>query len=108
MFCKFIPTSTTRKLRMTKSKRVAESEVRSWGFSHVFTWSDGPNAYYPPHTHSGLTTHLILRGELTITYPDDKSPTKETFGEGARIDVDKNRRHEVWMGPKGCTYVIGE
>ena len=66
------------------------------------------NAYYPPHKHSGLTTHLILRGQLTIQYPDDAKPLKETFGPGARVDVDAGRRHEVWMGSEGCTYVIGE
>ncbi|KAK7533708.1 hypothetical protein IWX49DRAFT_313005 [Phyllosticta citricarpa] len=86
----------------------AEGQVRSWGFSHVFTWSDGPNAYYPPHKHNDLTTHLILDGELTITYPNDKTPAKETFGPGARLDVEANRLHEVWMGSTGCTYVIGE
>ncbi|KAF2465027.1 uncharacterized protein BDR25DRAFT_92231 [Lindgomyces ingoldianus] len=92
----------------TKSRSDAESEVRSWGFNHVFTWTDGPNAYYPPHTHGGLTTHLILRGQLTITYPKDAEPKKETFGPAGRIDVDADRLHEVWMGPEGCTYVIGE
>lgn len=66
------------------------------------------NAHYPPHSHRGLTTHLILRGELTIAYPDDPKPTKETFGVGARLDVDAGRRHEVWVGNEGCTYVIGE
>ncbi|KAF2099541.1 hypothetical protein NA57DRAFT_75040 [Rhizodiscina lignyota] len=91
-----------------KSQREAEADVRSWGFRHVFTWTDGPNAYYPPHSHSGLTTHLILRGDLTITYPKDKEPAKETFGPGARVDVDAGRQHEVWMGSEGCTYVIGE
>ncbi|EON61956.1 hypothetical protein W97_01174 [Coniosporium apollinis CBS 100218] len=91
-----------------KSQREAEQEVRSWGFNTVFTWTDGPNAHYPPHKHSGLTTHLILRGELTITYPQDPSPTKETFGPGARVDVDSHRLHEVWMGKEGCKYVIGE
>jgi hypothetical protein len=25
-----------------KSRKEAEAEVRGWGFSHVFTWSDGP------------------------------------------------------------------
>jgi hypothetical protein len=25
-----------------KSRKEAESEVRGWGFSHVFTWTDGP------------------------------------------------------------------
>ncbi|KAF2459857.1 hypothetical protein BDY21DRAFT_281256 [Lineolata rhizophorae] len=90
------------------SEREAEQKVRSWGFNHVFTWTDGPNAYYPPHTHGGVTTHLILDGELTITYPKDEKPKKETFGEGARIDVDARRLHEVWIGSQGCTYVIGE
>ncbi|KAK3330947.1 hypothetical protein B0H66DRAFT_82471 [Apodospora peruviana] len=91
-----------------KSQKPAEAEVRSWGFSHVFTWTDSPNSHYPPHTHSGLTTHLILKGELTITYPEDASPEKTTHGVGARIDVAAGRVHEVWVGKEGCTYVIGE
>ncbi|KAA6414849.1 MAG: hypothetical protein FRX48_01599 [Lasallia pustulata] len=92
----------------TLTRKEAEAQVRSWGFSHVFTWTDGPNAYYSPHSHSSLTTHLILRGALTISYPDDAEPSKETFGPGARVDVDASRRHEVWMGEGGCEYVIGE
>ncbi|KZV98323.1 hypothetical protein EXIGLDRAFT_713096 [Exidia glandulosa HHB12029] len=91
-----------------QSQKAAEKQVRSWGFDHVFTWTDRPNAYYAPHTHTGLTTHLILRGELTITYPNDDEPKKETFGVGSRIDVDAKRLHEVWIGTEGCTYVIGE
>ncbi|KAI5369459.1 Putative rmlC-like cupin domain superfamily, rmlC-like jelly roll protein [Septoria linicola] len=90
------------------SQREAEQKVRGWGFQHIFTWTDRANAHYPPHTHSGLTTHLILAGELTITYPDDVNPQKETFGPGARLDVDAKRRHEVFVGSAGCTYVIGE
>ncbi|KAK1483898.1 hypothetical protein CCUS01_15599 [Colletotrichum cuscutae] len=90
------------------SQRDSESEVRSWGFPHVFTWTDGPNAHYSPHSHRGLTTHLILRGNLTITYPKDKNPDKVTYGVGDRIDVDAGRVHEVWIGDEGCTYVIGE
>lgn len=66
------------------------------------------NAHYPPHSHSGLTTHLITAGALTITYPNDESPKKETFTKGARVDVDAGRVHEVWMSDTGCTYVIGE
>ncbi|KAK3693769.1 hypothetical protein B0T22DRAFT_50207 [Podospora appendiculata] len=94
-----------------KSRRDAEAEVRSWGFSDVFTWTDRPNAHYPPHSHAGLTTHLILKGELTITYPGDRDPsskTKTTYGAGDRLDVAAGRLHEVWIGAEGCTYVIGE
>ncbi|KAF3001797.1 hypothetical protein E8E13_002338 [Curvularia kusanoi] len=93
---------------MTKSRREAEAEVRSWGFNHVFTWTDGPNAHYPPHKHSGKTTHLILDGSLTMRYPNDAEPKKETLGVGERWDVDAQKVHEVWVGSAGCTYVIGE
>jgi hypothetical protein len=109
-----------------RSRKDAEKEVRSWGFSDVFTWTDRPyaihhlaieqqstdlnyrNAHYAPHQHSGLTTHLILNGQLTITYPKDERPEKTTYGVGDRIDVDAGRVHEVWIGSDGCTYVIGE
>lgn len=135
---------TFTQVMATFTRDEAEAKVRSWGFSHVFTWTDrtyvippthpllptpllpatihslihelhhssfmriDSNAYYSPHTHGSLTTHLILRGALTISYPDDARPSKETFGPGARVDVDARRRHEVWMGQDGCEYVIGE
>ncbi|KAK4452881.1 hypothetical protein QBC34DRAFT_376859 [Podospora aff. communis PSN243] len=93
-----------------QSRKDAEAEVRSWGFRHVFTWTDGPGAHYPPHSHSSITTHLILSGKLTIMYPDDpgESKTKTAYTVGDRIDVAAGRVHEVWMGDEGCTYVIGE
>ncbi|KAI9046872.1 hypothetical protein LZ554_008950 [Drepanopeziza brunnea f. sp. 'monogermtubi'] len=91
-----------------RSQDDSEQEVRSWGFPHVFTWTDGPNSHYSPHSHRGLTTHLILKGELTITYPKDSEPERKTFGVGERIDVEAGRVHEVWIGKEGCTYVIGE
>ncbi|KAL3417179.1 putative cupin related protein [Phlyctema vagabunda] len=91
-----------------KSQRESEKEVRSWGFSHVFTWTDGPKAYYSPHTHRGLTTHLILDGELTICFPTDEKAEKKTYGAGDRVDVDADQLHEVWIGDEGCTYIIGE
>ncbi|KAK3298331.1 uncharacterized protein B0H64DRAFT_438810 [Chaetomium fimeti] len=95
-----------------KTQKEAETEVRSWGFPHVFTWTDGSNAHYPPHSHAGLTTHLILKGQLTIAYPEDGDAEERkkqvTYGVGGRIDVAAGRVHEVWMGAEGCTYVIGE
>lgn len=66
------------------------------------------NAHYSPHSHSGLTTHLITKGQFTITYPTEKDAQKMTHGAGDRIDVDAGRVHEVWIGSEGCTYVIGE
>ncbi|KAI0746630.1 hypothetical protein C8Q80DRAFT_1271495 [Daedaleopsis nitida] len=90
------------------SQQDAEQQVRSWGFPTVYTWTDRPHAHYPPHKHGGLTTHLILSGEFTVTYPVEEPGKKETFGSGARIDVPAGKVHEVWMGKNGCTYVIGE
>ncbi|KAI9045631.1 uncharacterized protein KD926_008047 [Aspergillus affinis] len=96
------------------SRSDCERMVREWGFGHVFTWSDGSNSHYTPHSHCGLTTHLIRQGTLTITYPDDNAQLhngevkKETFGVGARVDVPAGKLHEVWIGPEGCEYVIGE
>lgn len=69
---------------------------------------DPRHAHYEPHSHSGLTCHLILSGEFTVTYPDDDPGKKETFGPGARIDVPAGKVHEVLIGKGGCTYVIGE
>ena len=43
-----------------------------------------------------------------MSYPDDAQPAKETIGVGGRFDVEAGRRHEVWVGSEGCTYVIGE
>ncbi|KAG6320520.1 hypothetical protein E4U44_006190 [Claviceps purpurea] len=88
--------------------REHEAQVRSWGFYHVFTWTDGPHAHYPPHSHSGLTTHLVVSGQMTLWYPNESDREKVKYGAGARIDVDAERVHEVWIGERGCTYVIGE
>jgi hypothetical protein len=67
------------------------------------------NSYYKPHSHSGVTTHLIRRGTFTVAYPKDPNGSeKETFGPGARIDVPARKIHEVWIGDEGCEYVIGE
>jgi hypothetical protein len=66
------------------------------------------NAHYPPHKHSGTTTHLILNGSLTYSYTNDADAKKETLSAGGRWDVDANKVHEVWVSNEGCTYVIGE
>ncbi|KAK4229036.1 hypothetical protein QBC38DRAFT_413381 [Podospora fimiseda] len=91
-----------------KSQKEAEEQVRSWGFSTVYTWTDRPNSHYKPHSHPGLTTHLILSGQLHISYPEEQKGVTTTYKEGERIDVEAGRVHEVWIGSEGCTYVIGE
>lgn len=78
-----------------------------WRAKLKYTFADS-NYHYSPHSHAGLTTHLIVDGELTLWYPREEGREKKTYGVGSRVDVDAGRVHEVWAGPQGCTYVIGE
>lgn len=64
---------------------------------------------------------------MTVNFPDDEDDGQngdgggglegqgakrgkkgQTYGRGARVDVEAGRVHEVWMGSSGCEYVIGE
>ncbi len=85
-----------------------ESELRkklaAEGFAHTYVWQDGPTAFYPDHTHSGLTAHIILDGEMTLTC----GGKSETFREGDRCDIPAGAVHSAQMGPRGCRYLVGE
>jgi mannose-6-phosphate isomerase-like protein (cupin superfamily) len=84
--------------------RALESQLRSEGFSHTFVWQDGPHAFYPDHTHAGLTAHIILDGEMTLTMQGQS----QTYRAGDRCDVPAGAVHSAQMGPCGCRYVVGE
>jgi quercetin dioxygenase-like cupin family protein len=81
-----------------------ENKLHAEGFKHTFVWSDGPGANYPDHTHDGLTAHVILDGEMTLTF--DGQP--RTYKAGDRIDVPAHTVHSAKMGPVGCRYLVGE
>lgn len=87
-------------LNETELRRKLEDE----GFSHTFIWQDGPQAFYPDHTHDGLTAHIILNGEMTLTMNGASS----TYHAGDRCDVPAGATHSAQMGPQGCRYIIGE
>ncbi|HXJ16591.1 MAG TPA: cupin domain-containing protein [Candidatus Polarisedimenticolia bacterium] len=84
--------------------RALESQLRSEGFSHTFVWQDGPHAFYPEHTHAGLTAHIILDGEMTLTMQGQS----QTYRAGDRCDVPAGAVHSAQMGPRGCRYLVGE
>jgi quercetin dioxygenase-like cupin family protein len=87
---------------------LSESELRKQlsaeGFVHTFVWQDGPQAYYSDHTHDGLTAHIILDGEMTLSM----AGKSQTFRTGDRCDVPAGAVHSAKMGPKGCRYLVGE
>ncbi len=81
-----------------------QRRLREEGFGSVYTWADGPGAYYPDHTHEGLSAHIILDGEMTAI---SRGETR-TYKAGDRFDVPARTVHSARMGPAGCRYLIGE
>jgi mannose-6-phosphate isomerase-like protein (cupin superfamily) len=81
-----------------------ERQLRDEGFLHTYVWQDGPNAFYPDHTHATETAHIILDGEMTLTQDGET----HTYNVGQRCDVHPGAVHSAKMGPHGCRYLIGE
>jgi mannose-6-phosphate isomerase-like protein (cupin superfamily) len=86
------------------NERDSRKKLEAEGFSHTFVWQDGPKAFYPDHTHAGLTAHIILDGEMTLTMDG----ASHTYREGDRCDVPAGAVHSALMGSRGCCYLIGE
>jgi mannose-6-phosphate isomerase-like protein (cupin superfamily) len=82
----------------------ARKQLKAEGFAHIFEWQDGPGAYYPDHTHAGITAHIVMEGEMTLTF----GGSARTFRAGDRCDVPAGATHSARMGPSGCRYVVGE
>ena len=81
-----------------------QEQLAAEGFSRIFVWQDGPGAFYRDHKHAGLTAHVILDGEMTLT----RNGKSETFRAGDRCDVPAGAIHSARMGPRGCRYIVGE
>lgn len=86
------------------NEREFEEQLKGEGFSGIFVHRDSPDAFYPDHTHSGITAHIVLDGEITVT---SEGQTK-TYSSGERFDVPAGEIHSAQIGPQGCRYMIGE
>jgi mannose-6-phosphate isomerase-like protein (cupin superfamily) len=89
---------------MAADQNSLERQLRKEGFLRTYVWQDGPNAFYPDHTHAAETAHIILDGEMTLTQDGET----HIFGAGERCDVPAGAVHSAKMGPRGCKYLIGE
>ena len=89
---------------MTGDYTSLERQLHEEGFLYTYVWQDGPNAFYPDHTHPVETAHIILDGEMTLTQGGET----HTYGVGERCDVPPGAVHAAKMGPQGCRYLIGE
>ncbi len=87
---------------MTKDE--AETQLRREGFDPIYTIQDEPNFVYDEHTHSMMTTHLILAGSMRVTMEGQQ----REYRAGERVDVPAGIAHDAAIGPEGCTYVVGE
>lgn len=81
-----------------------EKQLRQEGFTHTYTWQDGSNVCYSPHTHPTVTAHIILAGEMTVT----SEGKTQVYRVGERFDVPAEAVHSARMGPEGCRYLVGE
>jgi len=79
-------------------------QLEAEGFARTFVWKDAPGAHYPDHTHAGLTAHIILDGEMTLTM----NGNSQAYRAGDRCDVPSSAVHSARMGPRGCRYIVGE
>ncbi len=86
------------------SEEQCRKQLEAEGFPHTFVWQDGPNAFYPDHTHAGLTAHVILDGEITLAM----NGQSQTYRAGERCDVPAGAVHSARIGGSGCRYLIGE
>jgi mannose-6-phosphate isomerase-like protein (cupin superfamily) len=89
---------------MAADQKSLERQLHGEGFLHTYVWQDGPNAFYPDHTHAVETAHIILDGEMTLTQAGET----RTYSVGERGDVPANAVHSAKMGSRGCKYLIGE
>jgi mannose-6-phosphate isomerase-like protein (cupin superfamily) len=81
-----------------------KEQLRRQRFSRVYVWQDAAGALYREHTHEGLTAHIILDGEMTLSMRGGS----KTYRAGERCDVPAGAVHAARMGPGGCRYLIGE
>jgi quercetin dioxygenase-like cupin family protein len=89
---------------MASEEGTLRQQLEREGFSHTFVWYDAPGRIYPDHTHAGLTAHIILEGEMTLTFKGES----HTCHVGERCDVPAGTVHSARVGPNGCRYLIGE
>jgi hypothetical protein len=85
-------------------EKACREQLEAEGFSHTFVWQDGADAFYPDHTHAGLTAHIILDGEMTLRMNGEA----RSYGAGDRCDVPAGAVHSARMGKSGCRYLVGE
>jgi quercetin dioxygenase-like cupin family protein len=74
------------------------------GYVHLYVWEDGPDVFYPEHTHRAESAHIILSGEMSMMMNGET----KTFRAGERCNLPAGIMHSAKTGPAGCRYLIAE
>ena len=78
--------------------------LKQEGFAHVYEWTDMPNTEYPEHTHKGKVSFYITKGNIVLNVGGVQTMVQA----GDRMDVPVGVLHTAKVGPKGCTFIVGE
>ncbi len=89
--------------KRTVDERECLSRLRQEGYD-VYVWEDPPLAYYPEHVHPQDEVRWVVRGSITIGFPDG---TACELRPGDRLDVPAGTVHWARIGPAGVRYVCG-
>lgn len=73
------------------------------GLSQILVWEDGPTVFHADHTHPGLTAHILLDGEMTITTKGNS----QIYLPADRLDVETGAVRSARMAPCGCRCLVG-
>lgn len=81
-----------------------ERQLKSEGYDVVYVQEDAPGLTYDTHTHDTRTAHIVLEGSMDLTVLGQV----HYLGPGDRFDIPMGVPHSAVVGPKGCTYLVGE
>jgi len=88
----------------TMSEDEAIQTLKDQDFAHVYAHEDGARVKYEPHSHDTKTSHIVVRGDMTLVV---EGRTVE-LQPGDRFDIPAHAVHSAVMGNEGCRYIIGE
>jgi quercetin dioxygenase-like cupin family protein len=78
-------------------------QLKKEGYVKVQTVNFEPNMAPNEHTHEVESTHVFLKGKVTVS---DKEGTK-IFKAGDQITIPAGTTHTVSTGQEGCTMIMG-
>lgn len=86
------------------TEQQARRQLEQEGFDSIYVWTDAPHTHHEEHSHPFLSAHIVLMGEMKVSTDGHE----RMLVAGDRWNVPAQTPHAATVGPKGCTYLIGE